>query len=354
MTNRPIRPLLFPFAIAFLLDFSPSVSAQFLPRDALTRLKFEVRADAEAWGGQSSTLGFHGRYFNIMAGGNLGNSFSYYFRQRMKPEAGSIAFFDNTDFLYLNYQPSPRWRLRFGKDAMALGGFEYDAPPIDEYLTSEYWNNIYCFQLAASAAYLFADGRHTLTFQASQSPYLRSLGLNWDDGLWAYNLQWGGALGQHWQVLWSTSLIERQRGTYMTLTMLGTRVAYQRWSLYLDLMHHALGWNDWGRNYGGVLRSDLQLSPSLTLFVKGSCEKNTSKLDLASPQWLDQLVPAGHTFTKGGLGCEYRPKGMETVRLHCYAALLFDHEYNAQTWRSFTFNMGASWGIDFATLIHKE
>lgn len=340
--------------LAVMAAAIPLASAQIPNSVAISKLKFEARADAEVLTESTASVGIHGRYFNIIAGGSLGNGFSYYFRQRMKPEAGSINFFDNTDFLYLDYAPSPHWKLRFGKDAMSLGGFEYDAPPIDEYLTSEYWDNIYCFQLGASVAYIFADGRHTITAQASQSPYLQSLGLDWDEGLWAYNVQWNGRLGQHWQTLWSSSLIERQHATYMNLTMIGTRVAYDRWSLYLDLMHHALEWNDWGHNYGAVVRADIRLTPSLILFLKGSHEKNTSALDLHTSAWIDQLVAAGHSYFKGGLGCEYRPKRMESVRLHCYAALLSDQAPNSQPHRSFTFNMGASWGIDIAHLFNKE
>ena len=109
-------------------------SAQTLWGDMINKLKVEARADGELFTTDSTpNFGFHGKYFNLMLGGNLGDHFSYYFKQRVVANGGSVMFFDNTDFLYLDYRPTANWRLRFGKDAMAMGGFEYDASPIDVY-----------------------------------------------------------------------------------------------------------------------------------------------------------------------------------------------------------------------------
>ena len=134
-----------------------------------------VTADGSTVGDGTDLYGIHGKYFNLHLGGNLGENFSYYFRQRIKAEAGTVNFFDNTDFLYLNYRPTQNWQLRFGKDAMAVGGFEYDAAPIDVYFETYMWDNFYCFQLAASGAYISDDGKQTLMLQVSQSPYVNYL-----------------------------------------------------------------------------------------------------------------------------------------------------------------------------------
>lgn len=300
----------------------------------------------------------HGRYFNLKMGGELGNGFSYYFRQRLRAEGGSIHFFDNTDFLYVSYQPSANWRLRLGKDAMAVGGYEYDAPPIDEYLVSEYWNNMYCFQLAASVAYITNDGRQMFVAQVSQSPYLNSLGLQWNAGLLAYNIEWLGQIGDHVRTLWSTSMIERQRnggdGTYMNMTMLGTQLVFDRWDFYLDLMHHSLSFDDWGKNLGYVARLNYHFNDAWSIFLKSSWEKNSSDEDLNTPIWVDQMVPAGHSFSKQCIGAEFRPKGMHTLRLHGYVGYLTDSDQILNVEEDgFVCNLGLTWDMDFLPLFKK-
>ena len=322
------------------------------------KFKLEARFDAEVQNASSTSYGLHGRYFNLMVGGDLGNGFSYYFRQRLRAEEGSIHFFDNTDFLYVDYQASDNWRLRAGKDAMAVGGYEYDAPPIDEYFVSEYWNNLYCFQLAMSAAYTTDDGRQTFVAQVSQSPYLNSLGLPWNYGLLAYNIEWLGKLGDHVNTLWSTSMIERDRqGStrhYMNLTMLGTQVCFDRWDAYLDLMHHMLDSDEWGQNIGYVFRLNYRLTPALTLFAKSSWERNESDRDMATIAWIDQMVPAGHTYSKNGLGVEYRPHGMESLRMHGYVAYLSDYNKSLdQSVEGVAVNIGLTWTMDFHQLMKK-
>lgn len=355
--------MLFAAAIA-LMAIITTASAQTSWGDALNKLKLEARFDAE-WsrqvlvennmqqGDADYPYGIHGRYFNLHMGGELGGKFSYYFRQRLKAESGSIHFFDNTDFLWLNYQANENWRLRFGKDAMAIGGFEYDAPPIDEYFTSKYWDEIYCFQLAAGVTYTTDGGGQSFTFQVSQSPYVNSRGLGWDAGLLAYNLQWSGSLGESVQTLWSTSMVEREQGKFMNLTMLGTKFSLGYTDMYLDLMHHALATDDWGKNLGVVFRWNYRLRSDLNLFIKGSYEQNRSEVDLNSPAALDNLVPAGHRYAKYGAGCEYYP--VESVRLHAYVAELSDEIIAfKRTTHSLTVNVGATWTMDFKKLKTKN
>ena len=72
------------------------------------KFKLEVRADGEYTTTDTTpNLGFHGKYFNFMLGGDLGGGFSYYFKQRVVADPGTVTFFDNTDFLYLDYRPNP-------------------------------------------------------------------------------------------------------------------------------------------------------------------------------------------------------------------------------------------------------
>lgn len=327
-----------------------------------------VTLDGDAFGDPGNLYGIHGRYFNLHLGGNLGENFSYYFRQRIKAEAGTVNFFDNTDFLYLNYRPSQNWQVRFGKDAMAVGGFEYDAPPIDVFYETNMWDNFYCFQLAASGAYITDDGRQTLMLQVSQSPYVNYLrythgqAVDWNAGLLSYNLYWAGALGSHIATLWGVSMMERERGKFMNFISLGTKYTSTDGTLdfYVDLMHHALATDDWGKNFGIVSRWSYHMNDSWTLFIKGSYEQNKSQVDLdnATGIGMDFLMPfAGHSYARYGAGFEYHPKALESVRIHGYLAEMTDSYTNATdndiVDHSLNINLGATWTMDIHKLFKK-
>ena len=108
----------------FLLGISVLATAQGIKwGEVFNTLKLEARIDGECTTTDSTpNLGIHGKYFNLMMGGDLGGKFSYYFKQRIVADPGSVTFFDNTDFLYLDYKPTPNWRFRFGRKFGSLCG----------------------------------------------------------------------------------------------------------------------------------------------------------------------------------------------------------------------------------------
>ncbi|MBR6992119.1 MAG: hypothetical protein IKH97_07875, partial [Bacteroidales bacterium] len=119
------------FTFLSLMTISSVATAQVDFTPIFTQIKLEARADFdyyhintyESYYGTRNTenqYGFHGRYFNFVIGGPLGEKFSYFFRQRIVATPGDVSLFDNTDFLYLNYMPSKNWMIRVGKDALAV------------------------------------------------------------------------------------------------------------------------------------------------------------------------------------------------------------------------------------------
>ena len=353
-----------------LTTISGSMSAQTLFGEAFNKFKLEVRADGECTTTDTTpSLGFHGKYFNIMLGGKLGGHFSYYFKQRIIADPGTVTFFDNTDFLYLDYMPTSNWRIRFGKDAMALGGFEYDASPIDVYFPTNMWRNIYCFQLGASGAYITDDGNHTFVAQVTNSPYINYGDLSYDAGLASYNLYWAGNMG-HFHTLWSTSMVEYKWGNFLNMTMIGSQLTFDKWDIYLDIMHHALSWSDWGKNIGFVSCANYYFTPQFNIFVKGMYEQNKSDVTLGSSVSLDHQLAAGHTSARYGLGFEFFPTKEKDVRLHIYACRMTDSYDRTKTITSteattpttvtehvtdacWNFNIGATWTIDYHRIFKK-
>ena len=143
-------------------EVNPNFKHKFTTFHLEARADFEYNYNLERWSNidpyfsgsvEQHHYGFRGDYFNFLLGGDIGDHISYFFRQRIVPVKGYTELFDNTDFLYIQYKFNDQWSLRMGKEAIYVGGFEYDAPPIDVYYFTHYWGSFPCFLLGVSAAY---------------------------------------------------------------------------------------------------------------------------------------------------------------------------------------------------------
>lgn len=370
--------------IAFaLLCTLPAMSQNSSP-SVFNTFKAEVRADFDYFdinhfdyfdinhddnGFEDDMGGFTGRYFNLKIGGNLTDKFSYYICQRLVANSGSSRFFDNTDFLYLKYKANDNWSFKAGKDALAVGGFEYDAPPIDVLFNTTYWNNFYCFQLGGSASYSTNDGNHTLTAQFTNSPYVYlgasdlgfDAGSEWKSGLFAYSLLWKGEL-DHFQTLYSVSMFQRPDRGFMNYIALGNKLVYDNWDIYVDFIHHSLSGNDWGKNFGIISCANFKVNEELSVFVKGAYEQNLSHLDI--PNYginglYDCLIEAGSSHTVYGAGLEYIPSICKDVRIHAYVAHRIQHNTLAMPVEpsrisTLNANVGITWFMDFLDMFGKR
>ena len=321
---------------------------------------------------QENPYGFHGRYFNFVIGGPIGEKFSYFFRQRIVATPGDVSLFDNTDFLYLNYMPSKNWMIRVGKDALAVGGFEYDAPPINVLFSTHYWDNFYCFQPAVAAAYKTDDANQMFLLQVANSPYVHygaglgyAPGSEWKSGLLSFNAYYSGKFG-HFKVLHSVNMFERPDHKFMNYIAIGHELEYKRWDIYLDLIHHANAINDWGNNYAVVSCANIYFDKGFNIFVKGAYEQNHSNdalpgfgignsIDLG---YYDCFGEAGYSYLTYGLGAEYRPEACPDFRLHAFIANRTSKhlEEGAQpkyeaVENSLRFNIGITWDMDIHRML---
>ena len=351
--------------------FAGQANGQVVFSPVFTQIRLEARADfdyqhVETWSAltdpsttTSNPYGFHGKYFNFVVGGDLNDKFSYFFRQRIIAQPGHVSMFDNTDFLYLTYHPNKNWMFRLGKDALAVGGFEYDAAPIDVLFSTNYWDNFYCFQLGGAAAFKSDDGNHMLLAQVANSPYVyygaplgTALGSEWRTGLLAYSLFWSGKFG-HFNTLYSVNMFERPDHGYMNYIALGNKLTYDRWDVYYDLIHHALADDDWGKNFAAVFCFNFHLTKDFNIYGKCSYEQNHSEVDFlnTSSLGLDCLIPAGHSYTKYGFGFEYNPSFCKDVRLHGVLSYCRNGIENAageenDRTNTITANIGITWHMN--------
>ncbi len=356
------------FCVAFALLCTSKVTAQDSTstiNHRFTRLAFEVRADFDVHHHypypdslRATDYGFNGKYFNIAVGGEFGKHFSYFFRQRIVANKGSVTLFDNTDFLYLQYNINPQWGFRAGKEALAIGGFEYDAPPIDVFYYTQLWGTIHCFQLAASAIYTDKSGHNKLILQVGNSPYVYStdslMGRDWKKGLLAYSFMWCADY-PHFKALYSVNLFERERGRFVNYISIGNRIVFNHFSWYIDYMNRAAVYSKYFSDFTVVSRMDI-IFRDVNIFIKGGYDQNKSE-DFGVENPKEIMVTPGMQYYFYGLGLEYRPAKYKNVRLHGYIAnaqTILGPKGDKEVTNCLSASIGLTWDIDFLRILRKQ
>lgn len=272
-------------------------------------LRIEGRIDAQSEKVDDTKIeencGFKGKYLNIRMDGELGQGFSYSYRQRLNKAHKDQSYFDATDWLTLTYTTG-NWSFSGGKQVVGIGGYEYDTAPIDIYYYSEYCSQIACYQMGVSAAYTTDSGSDKFMVQYSQSPFRANA-----SDMYAYNFMWCGSHGW-FNTLYSANMIEYMPGKFISYIALGNKFNVGDFSLELDIMNRATDSHTFfGKDMS--IMSKLSWSPSeqLTFFGKATYDVNKSG------SGADYCVVSGTEITRVGAGWEYFPmKGSKDVRLH--------------------------------------
>ena len=256
-----------------------------------------------------NNTGFRGEFFNLRLDARLYKGLSFSWRQRLNITS-ERNFWNSTDWMVLNYAPNKDWFISAGKQVVAIGGYEYDRPPIDIYNSnSEYWNHIGCYQFGASVAYNFSkDDR--LTFQLCNSPFRTQIGSNNTYGL---SLMWNGSHGI-WETIWSANAFQITRNRWISYIALGNKFKFIPGKMWLELdyvnrasSNQAFLFDDFS------IISELSAKPHKTvrLFAKYTYDVNNSGTDA------DYYVMDGTEMHGVSGGVEYEPfaKHPEVMRV---------------------------------------
>ena len=307
--------------------------------DAKVNLRLEARGDLQYENIEGHTIdsntGFRGKQFNLRLNGNINDSWSYVYRQRMGKPNGDASYFDAVDHINLTYTTGA-WSFTGGKQTVAVGGYEYDRAPIDFYFGSEYWYNMACYQWGVNAKYNFGnESNDALTLQVLQSSF-RSV----NPSMLSYNLLWTGSYG--WlDILHSVNMLEYQPGKFVNFIALGYQFNMGDFKLQLDWMNRAdvehFGFDDFS------LMADLSwgASEKLNVFAKATYDVNKDNV-------ADLCVLPGTEVTRVGAGVEYFPiKDSQDVRFHagyCYSWGTNTNLNEGALWDNHSFvSVGVTW-----------
>lgn len=308
--------------LALLLAGAGRLNAQ---ESDLFKLQFDVRMDYihEQLSGEKvdAASGLKGRYLMFRLDGQITPKFSYSWRQRLNRVASDQNFFDLTDWIQLNYSPTQNWTLSAGKQVVQIGGWEYDANPIDLFFTSEFWNNINCFQFGASVTYTTNSGRDAITFQASQSPFDTR-----ESDLYGYNLLWSGKHGC-FHGFYSLNFLEYTPSSYICYVALGNRFQAGDLLIDADLLSRGTSAEEMAfKNFSVMGQVGYLIAKRVNLFARATYDVNRTST------WAPNLtVLPGTEMTRVGGGLEYYPlggKGDRSLRLHASYAYSFGRNGN--------------------------
>ena len=328
-------------AICLGLIATLSCGSVFAQGDNHVNFRMEARGDAQAEAigrdVKAEGTGFRGKQLNLRLNGNINDSWSYAYRQRMGKPNENASYFEAVDHINLTYTTGA-WAFTGGKQTMAVGGYEYDRAPLDFYFGSEYWYNMDCYQWGVSASYAIgAEGNDVLKVQVAQSPF-RSV----SPSLMGGSVLWQGSHG--WiDVLHSVNVMEYAKERMVTFLTLGHQIHMGDVTLQLDWMNRAelanFDFNDFS------VMADLSWSASdkMNLFAKYTYDVNASNM-------ADLCVKPGTELTRVGAGVEYFPiEGSRDVRFHGACSYAWGQNGNSTgtVFGSQSFvTMGVTWKMD--------
>ncbi len=341
--HHNISTLIMKKTLLFLsLLISCTVAAQ---THQLNTLRLEARGDYQRFYNDGTSVkentGFKGKFLNVRLDGQIGESLTYSYRQRLNKPHKDASFFDATDWLYLTYTKN-RWNISGGKQVIGIGGFEYDLAPIDVYYFSGFCSNISSYAFGASVGFALSS-KDMFTVQVCESPFRKP-----ENDIYAYNLMWAGHHGC-WQTLYSVNMVETQPGHFINYIALGNRFTFGNVTLTLDLMNRtSKGHCFLARDFS--VMGEIDWMPSKKVNIFGKCTYDVNKSTTLS----DACVPPGTEITHFGAGVEFFPlAGSSDLRLHLagdYTLGAVPADYVQQP-KQLMLTAGITWRMDLLGLL---
>lgn len=282
------------------------------------RWNFDQEFSDGKWNGEARA-----DFLNLQLSKHFSDKFYFRFRQRL---VNRIDFnhdiLSATDFLWLTWKATPKLSFTLGKQPIFIGGYEYDAPPIDVY----YWGK-FCLGLrqyyapGISADYEVSPGQHIAVQFAESSlvaPYT---------GKFSYNIEWSGKLFPWWNTLWSMNILENEDRGNLGIVSLGNRMIFGPLAVDLDFINRASRrqknyLSDWS-----AITKIIYNVGHFDLCSKAGYEKNAAENVDADGLTYDITVPAGEEYIYAGAGIEFFPLKERNLRLHLAYYWDSDHDH---------------------------
>ncbi len=293
--------------------------------DSKIKIRFDSRidgmynafSDKENYPENKNNAGFYGRYLKLLVDGKISDKFSYSMRYRMytahdKPSE----FFYGIDWLNVKYSACKNFNMTLGKVVVAIGGWEYDAAPVDVHFASDFWNHINPFSLGINAAVVSNNQNHTVEFQFANSPFSTKV----FDTMFTYGVRWFGNM--NWfKTIYSVNFMEYERGKFVNYIALGNKAVFGNFSAYLDYMNRAGSTKNFFKDFSIISKVQYDFCDRWSVFAKGGYDQNNAQApNIAPDMTYDTTVLPGVERGFYGLGVEYFPikNRRHNLRFHAF------------------------------------
>ncbi len=286
---------------------------------------------------------FRGEYLNLHVRGHISDKLTYRIRQRFDKK---VFVEDNplngTDMMYLDYRPSEHWSLLVGKYAVLIGGYEYDAAPIDVYYYSKFCNLLpQGFTFGVTGSYNFTASQ-SIVAQICNSPLSRG-----SSTTFAYNMAWKGQFASWWETLWSINYIGDNRSKYIGYLALGNHFIFGPTILDIDFMNRsAIGQDSPVLGDGTIIGKFIWSVGKWNICAKAGYEWNDESNRDSSGEAYDTVIAPGTKYTYAGCGLEWFPIGRDKLRLHAV------YYWDSDEMRN-NFELGVTWKANIYRKISK-
>ena len=317
---------------------------------------------------------FNMREIRIEAKGNIDETFSFRWRQRLnRSNAPTPDGLDNLpatsiDIAGIGIKTGDVFSMFLGKQCAAYGGFEYDMNPIEIYEYSDMLDHMSIFLTGATFQFQLHPS-HQLQLQAvdSRSASMSDMyGAGYEQSKvpLVYSVNWNGDFSGVFRTRWSYSVMSQAKGHQSHYMALGNELTVDKFNAFLDVMYMREGIDREGivsaiignNPQGGhlndaeylsfVLKAQYRFKPKWNIFVKGMLEnEGLSKANGA--------IEKGKYRTAYGYlaGLEYYP--LKNSNLHFFLTYVGRHYsytdrakiYNAHDYSTNRISLGYIWQL---------
>ena len=225
---------------------------------------------------------------NLGVSGAFSDFCDYNFRVQFAPK---FPYYVRMDFCYLNLKMTENSSITVGKYAELIGGYEFDAMPIDVYYWSAFCKSLYHgYGVGAILNYNISKSQK-LAFQICESPVSPER-----FSAIAYNLYWNGRFAPFWKTIWSVNFMGDKSNSIMNFIALGNRWEYGCLKLDLDFINRMpLGYKNFPWNYSVVSNLAVEFK-NFNICLKGGYEKNSIIYSYAGGGF--EIFPWAHKYLR--------------------------------------------------------
>ncbi len=250
--------------------------------------------------GEFQNAKFNMRQLRIEAKGNINDTFSFRWRQRLNrnnspaPDGIDNMPSSSIDVAGIGVKASDNFSMFLGKQCAAYGGIEFDLNPIEIYEYSDMVDYMSNFLTGANFQFqLNPDHQLQLQILDSRSASMSDMygeGYEQSKVPLVYTVNWNGSFGGVFNTRWSYSIMSQAKGYQSHYVALGNELNLDRFNAFFDVMYMREGIDREGivsgiignNPEGGhlndaqylsfVLKAQYRFNPKWNVFVQGMLE----------------------------------------------------------------------------------